>query len=151
MADNATAPAQMAVKDAHCAAAGTAAKVVYLGIFLTPESRERLLALAPPAFARVYADHLTLAFRPTAEEVAAAPLGQTVTLELVGHVQGQGVHVAVVDYPLKQQVAHITIATAEGVPPKQSNALLAERPSLEAFTPFLRLEGVVDTFPRRHL
>jgi len=133
-------------------------KIVYVGLFLTPASREKLLATFPPAFARVHADHLTLKFKPSERDLASykPAIGHMYTLFVIAHhtdVKGQAVEIAAGTVPLCDNVyPHITISTNEGVSPVYSNDLirsiysgLRDMPPSESI---LRLEAVLDTFPR---
>lgn len=104
-------------------------KVVYLGAFLTEASREKLLAAVPPRYPNVYAHHLTVAFKPTAERVAAFPFGQTVTLKVVGFAADDRAQAAVVETDLSENARpHVTVSVAEGAKPIHSNRMLEVTP-----------------------
>lgn len=99
--------------------------IIYLGAMLPPEESQKLLRAVPPAHERVFAHHVTLAFKPKADHPSLALLGQRLTLTVIGEArdaQGQAVCVAGVDVP--GQVPHITVSCAPLIPPKYSNELL---------------------------
>jgi hypothetical protein len=122
-------------------------KVIYLGVFLTAESREQLLARFPPAFTDVHADHVTLIFRPTDEERAALPLGKVALLEVIGISRDEKAQAVLIrGVESRNAHPHITISTAPGTKPVYSNELLA-RGGWEPVTG-VTLEGIYDTFPR---
>ena len=105
--------------------------IIYTGIFLTDESRDKLIEWCKkeigPLLPNEFAHHCTLAFRPTHEAALALPLGDVVRIDVVGYAaddKGQAVAVAI---PLKSnnEVAHVTVSTADGVRPFYSNELLS--------------------------
>ena len=129
----------------------TAAKPpVYVGAFLTPESKRALLSAIPAQHGQVFAEHCTLWFKPSAEELAQYTLGQKINLKTQIHVfvgKGQAVSVVVPhDVPCKNQHPHITISCAPGTGPVYSNELLAQAD--ERMPIHINLTAVVDTFPR---
>ena len=64
--------------------------VVYVGLFLTPACRAELLArVAPPEFATLHGDHVTVVHAPPAHALShtlLAALGATVSLQVTAHV-----------------------------------------------------------------
>lgn len=135
--------------------------ILYTGIFLTDESRANLMEWwqkeIGPLLPNEFAHHCTLAFRPTPADTLALPLGDVVRLDVVGYAaddKGQAVAVA---SPIRSTntVAHVTVSTADGVPPFYSNELLSEKLSSHAgfFTStcsHLELYGVVAAQGRSH-
>lgn len=126
-------------------------KPIYVGVFLDPASKEKLLALVPPKHAKVFAEHLTLAFGK-----AMAPqyeLGKQISVSCCGVAvddKGQAVLVAqkgLEDLLAPGQLPHVTVSCAEGVPPKYSGELLAKG-GAEVFASPLTLTGVLDYYPR---
>lgn len=120
---------------------------------MTPESKERLLARVPPVHRTIHADHATIAFRPHAlwlwwfRNFLAGKKARLRVTGVAGDALCQAVAIeGVVSF---NDAPHVTISTAEGIAPEQSNALLQkakvenriERVELE-------LEAVFDTFPR---
>jgi hypothetical protein len=74
----------------------------------------------------VLAHHSTWAFKPTSEEVRNLPVGQPVTLKVVGYVDREGIQAVVVEgAETRNAVAHITVAVNVGVSPVRSNDVLA--------------------------
>jgi hypothetical protein len=124
--------------------------LVYIGIFLDEASRENLLKEFPPAFSNIYADHLTVQFRPDPETVEKYKdmYGSRFTLRVTGYVEDDKGQAVVVDphgMTRGNSIPHITISTNNGVPPSYSNTLLRAGYSK---APHLILHGVLDTFPR---
>lgn len=90
-----TALAAAEAADPHLARA-----VRYAGVFLTPESRELLLACLPPTHtAFVRGDHVTLAYKPTACELGALlpSLGRTVEVRVTGEARSSKLQAAAVE------------------------------------------------------
>eukprot|EP00754_Rhynchopus_humris_P003945 Rhum_TRINITY_DN12043_c0_g1::Rhum_TRINITY_DN12043_c0_g1_i3::g.48553::m.48553 len=105
----------------------------YTGVFLTPESRDELLAWCATTFGppldggRVVAEHMTIKFRPSQEEAEAVPLHSYTALRVVGYACDNHVQAVVVAPRLVSSanpVPHITIC-CRGKPPFYSNACLA--------------------------
>jgi len=104
-------------------------KAIYAGVILTPEAQQDLRAWfagLSPLREKVLAHHLTWAFKPTSEDLASLPIGQPVTLRVVGWVDRDGIQVVVVEgAETRNAVAHVTVATDVGVSPVRSNDVLA--------------------------
>ncbi len=123
-------------------------KVVYLGVFLTPTSRKRLLRMLPPKHSTVHADHVTVILRPTEEEVRKFPLGKRVVLKVVAHSFDDLCEAVVVrGIGSNNPQPHITLSTTAETAPAYSNKMLQNTRPEEQGT-LLRLEGYCDTFPR---
>ncbi len=123
-------------------------KVVYIGAFLDVEAQWRLLAAFPPRHALVYGDHVTLCFKPTAEELLhyAMVVGEEFDLDIAGEAHDEmGQAVLVHNVTTKNKQAHITISTSPGTKPVYSNKL-AE--GIFHPTEHLRLRATIDTYPR---
>lgn len=130
-------------------------KVIYSGIFLTPESREHLLKAIPAMHPQVHAGHVTLVFRPTAKHLEAleAHIGKVVGVRVVAAAsdeRGQAVRVvppaALVvasERVVDRRALHVTISCAAGISPVYSNELLAR---VEGEPVALDLEGEVRHF-----
>lgn len=120
--------------------------ILYTGIFLTDESRDKLIEWwqkeIGPLLPNEFAHHCTLAFRPTHEAALALPLGDVVRLDVVGYAADDKAQAVAVASPIRSnnEVAHVTVSTAYGVRPFYSNELLSEQ-----LKPCSRLElyGVV--------
>lgn len=123
-------------------------KVIYVGAFLTPMSRSRLLRDFPPTHPNVHADHMTIWYDPPEDVVEDLPLGRQVRLKVIGLAEddrGQAVVVRPEGVKSRNRTPHITISTAGGVTPAYSNNLV-ER----GWTPVVgpTLTAVLDTYPR---
>ncbi len=106
-------------------------EVIYTAHFLVDP--KELLELLPPQVtgdgSKIHAHHVTKEFNPPngADNVT---LGRKRVLLVTGHVVTDDAHVALVKSPdgdrlTTNEHAHITIATAEGVPPVRSNDVIA--------------------------
>lgn len=128
-------------------------KVIYVGLFLSPGSKAALLEAFPPRHATVHASHVTLIFKPTDEELQTFMLGESVQMNIsmkdVFDDKGQAVLVIGMEkgFKSKNPHPHITISTAPGVKPVYSNELIAKTTSEPAINDYMRLTGVVATFP----
>jgi hypothetical protein len=117
--------------------AGKKKKALYLGAFLTPVGKEVLKrwwlrVVKKPLHQNEYMHHMTIKFKPTPEEVLALPIGDTVTLRIVGYAaddKGQAVLVSGVES--SNSLPHITVSTSmdeetgKKVSPVYSNELLS--------------------------
>lgn len=110
------------------------ANVIYTGLFLKEKSRLQLLTFFKPKHPNLYADHATLVFRPSPEQVRQIEeynLGDDEIVELrpTGYAEDEKGQVLLVEplSPLKVDVTtsclHITISCANGVSPVYSNDL----------------------------
>ena len=107
-------------------------KALYTAAFLTPASAEELAnwwasTVKDDLLDKRFMHHMTIKFRPDAEEVIALPIdGSEVELQVVGYAsddKGQAVLVSGVES--SNDNPHITVSTAEGVSPVYSNELLS--------------------------
>ena len=124
-------------------------KVNYVGIFLTGESKRRLIHRFGGYTHDVpKAEHITLGFKLTPEMQHL--LGETLHFTVVGAAEDADGQAVVVDLGenshlfKKKGVPHITISHSDRVAPKYSNELLAKGST--AVPPML-FRGVLDTFP----
>ena len=105
-------------------------ETMYWGFKLNPESVAKLLSHFPPLHPNVYAEHLTIAYRPSASvEKSLAPMcGEERTVDVIGYAYDEYVQAVVVDgIPrLDPGTPHITISCANGVGPVYSNTLLSK-------------------------
>ena len=65
----------------------------YAGIFLDPLSAARLLSWAPPRHSKLSADHLTLLYRPSQEQMQSLTLGLQVDLPIVAKAHDLAIQV----------------------------------------------------------
>jgi hypothetical protein len=130
-----------------------AKKVVYAAVFLDESSRQELLEWwserVGHVLPKLYAHHMTVAFKPSPEALAALPLGEPATVHVVGWGDdGQAQAVVVqANIPSANPVPHVTVATAEGVSPAHSNTLLSDPTAWSVVYDGPVLRGVVGTFP----
>ena len=133
----------------------SAKKPAYYGVFLTPESHQKLLswwndAVGQPLLAKPFAHHMTIKFKPAEEDVAkfTPMIGKEIQLKVTGFAaneKGQAVKVEPQDIGSANANPHITISCAENVTPVYSNELLSvEFKSADGPT----LVGIFDAFPR---
>ena len=129
-------------------AARAPTEVLYVGAFLTPMSRQRLLRDFPPTHDQVHADHMTIWFEPSDDLVEQLALGRQVRLKVIGIADdGKGQAVVVRPEGVKpgNRSPHITVSTVTGVSASYSNQLI-ERGWKTIVGP--TLTAVLDTFPR---
>jgi tRNA splicing ligase len=138
---------------------------IYIGLFLTKDSQHELVDL----FARetvklhdhVYADHITLKFKPTDNDMKMFTdhIGKRYKIsvnKMIADVGAQVIPVNVSEIPqefrgiLGSQKPHITLACKYGVKPVYSNTLLNRSESDYQTYTFngLELEMYADTFPK---
>uniref|UniRef100_A0A7S4QL71 3'-5' exonuclease domain-containing protein n=1 Tax=Alexandrium monilatum TaxID=311494 RepID=A0A7S4QL71_9DINO len=113
------------------------ATVEYTGIFLTAESRQKLLRRVPPRFAQVVADHMTLAWKPSSARGLA--VGSSVKLRVSGSGQDDRIQAVSVETAERQpRSGHVTISRRPEAEAVEANDL--------AFTPLgepFALDGVL--------
>jgi hypothetical protein len=110
----------------------------FIAIYLSDVSKKALLAAVPAIHPKVFAEHLTVMFKPHDMVVQqfAPKLGQLVLLTVDGVAsddKGQAVHIKEQLLRMDKGVAHITISCAPLVPPKYSMELLEK-----GFTPLAK-------------
>lgn len=120
-----------------------------LEIRLGESSRAKLLHLVPAQFSNISADHLTLNYGPSEDEVEkfAPMIGRRVTLTATAVVANDRVQaVKIKDIETKLGTPHVTISWANGAKPVESNGLVSADRG-KPIQPWLKLEGVYDTSP----
>lgn len=125
-----------------------AAVPTYTAIFLDDSSKRRLLmwwrtSVRKPLLPVIFADHVTLKFRPSKAEVEKTPVGENALVQVIGFAEdekGQAVLVRP-SVSSSNHMPHVTISTAHGVNPVYSNQLLTKGYSRKT-GPILR--GIVD-------
>ena len=86
--------------------------------------KEEVLRRFPPVHSQVWSHHSTIEWRPERLEV---PVGERVDLEILGRLTTPKVDALLVKNPWsKNRYPHITLSTAEGVPPVESNRELEQ-------------------------
>ena len=103
---------------------------IYWGVKLDTFGVASLLNYFPPMYPNVYAEHMTIVFKPSEAEdkLMMAEIGMPVDLQIIGYAADDNAEAAVVTghARLNPGVPHITISTANGVGPVHSNKLLAK-------------------------
>lgn len=129
---------------------------IYTGIFLNEETRSYLLERFPPKHKNVYADHITLYFKPSPKQVMETDHwsdinGECLYIYVTHEVSDVNGHVLMVEcpgvlekdslhkLPLTTPVLHITISCAEGVSPVYSNKLLRPTDTDNIFSTVLEI------------
>jgi len=100
---------------------------MFVSAVLTPESQRRLLERVPPVHPRVYAHHVTLAFKPEPEvlERYRQLEGQRLRVPVTAVCVDDKAQAVLVGVDSENEYPHITISVTEGTPPAYSNELLA--------------------------
>lgn len=126
----------------------------YVGVFLTPEAKKEILRDFPAAHPNVQADHVTLLFKPTEEQMedlrSRFKMGQSVPLKVTGVAQDDKAQALSVELPAALEGTskgrpHVTVSVADGVSPMYSNELLEA--GSRAVGP-RTYEGYLDVGPR---
>jgi len=121
-------------------------RTLYWAVKLNNESIAKLLSSCPPIHPNVYAEHLTLAFKPTDEEEDywAKRHGDAVTLHVNKFAfdnRGQAVMASGIERS-RGGITHITISCANGVSPVYSNELLASQ-ELQDLAQHIGIDGTI--------
>jgi len=116
----------------------------YFAIVLSKESQDLLLKTFPPMHPKIFAHHVTVAYKPTEDiyKKLEKYLNSKIEIDVCGYAEdekGQAV-VAEADL-LKDKVHHITIST-NNVPPVYSNELIEK--GYKAISPTLKLQGTFE-------
>jgi hypothetical protein len=104
---------------------------IYWAIKLDEHSKTLLLSKIPPIHTNIFAEHMTVAFRPSdfVEKSLMARLGEQVMLTVMGIAYDDKGQAAIVDSQSVKRTdngdAHITISCASGVKPVYSNTLVS--------------------------
>jgi hypothetical protein len=102
-----------------------------------------VLELFPPAFPNIHADHLTIKYDISSEEISSLEIGKKVSLKVIGLAQDDKAQAILIETGLSSnQFPHITISTAEGTRPVYSNELIEKKGYKKLDIPVL-IEGVV--------
>tara|TARA_Y100000034_G_scaffold119157_1_gene160639 strand:- start:722 stop:1285 length:564 start_codon:yes stop_codon:yes gene_type:complete len=130
-------------------------KAIYLGAFLSKKAKVQLenwwlATTQTPILEQEKMHHMTIKFRPSPEEVLAAPIGELVGLKVDGYAldgNGQAIFVTPIGTHSTNDIPHVTVSVAEGISPVYSNNLLEEGitevdgPVLEAEVGFFATNG----------
>lgn len=92
--------------------------IIYTAIFFDVDD---VLAMFPQEKVNLFSSHSTIAFKPS-DGLDGLPLGEEINVEITGCLTTAKLCVALVNNPLsKNPDPHITLSTAEGVKPFESN------------------------------
>lgn len=103
---------------------------IYWAVKLTDASKSKLLGLFPAKHSNVYAEHMTIAFKPPrgVDEALMKECGSKVNLEIIGYAEDEKGQAVVVNSQSVPRIgggtAHITISCADGTKPFYSNKLV---------------------------
>jgi hypothetical protein len=105
--------------------------VLFAAVFLTPASREVLLAVLPARHPLVRGDHMILALRPTKAQLLALPLGAEVPLRIIGQAADSRAQALAADPPAwlpptAAGATHVALSLAPGVRGREAGALLID-------------------------
>lgn len=135
---------------------------VYCGAFLTDKGRRDLLRWwqnkVGDTLPLKVAHHCTIKFKPDQDLVAGLDLGAPIKLQVVGFADSERAQVVVVKgVKSHKPVAHVTVATAKGVAPADSDKLLAlgwdkvQGPTLDAVIGYHDGKKIVTSASHREL
>jgi len=106
-------------------------KALYTGAFLTPAGAEMLdnwwgTVVQEDFLAKHFTHHMTIKFKPSEDEVVGIPIGEDVSLKVVGYASDEnGQAVMVTGVSSSNSIPHVTVSTSEGTSPAYSNELLS--------------------------
>lgn len=97
----------------------TGEEVIYTGLFV--ENVDSLKGKYPPVYDNEYYHHSTIAFRPK-DGLSGLEVGEKKVIKIIGRVRSEFLDVLLVENPQsKNRNPHITLSTAQGIKPFQSN------------------------------
>ena len=110
----------------------------FVGVFLDEDEKQKLLQRFPAIHPNVFAEHVTIKFKPSKEDMISIDqlglFGEKFDINVTGYVEdelGQAVTVSVSDLPEgifpEGRTQHITISTADGIKPVYSNELISNK------------------------
>lgn len=95
--------------------------VIYTALFV--KDKEELLRYFTPAHDNVYADHITIKFRP--ENIDDLVVGREHFVEITGRAQNENGDALIVECPLlENKHFHLTLSCADEIKPFYSNGLV---------------------------
>ena len=110
----------------------------FVGVFLDELQKQKLLDSIPPIHPNVFAEHVTVKFKPSREDLIRMDdlnlFGSKFQIDVLGYAEdemGQAITVNVVGLPdgifPEGRTQHITISTADGIKPVYSNELISTK------------------------
>lgn len=124
---------------------------IYWAVKLSPASKNTLLNKYPPKHPNVFAEHMTIIFKPSdqEDEKMVGYIGHKVLLTVGGYAADDKGQAVVADgfdiLDGGNKITHITISYANGTKPVYSNTLLQK--GYNQITPFI-LTGTVSKFTK---
>lgn len=114
-------------------------EILSLRMWFFRETKTKLLPESPKD------PHLTLVFKPSPLDLASAPIGKVIRLNVTGWAADANAQVLTAKgYAVDRDRPHITLALAPGVAPSYSNELLERGPIHEVRGPSVK--GMVGYF-----
>lgn len=102
-------------------------KVQYSAFFI--DEPGTLKSMFPPIYPNLYYHHLTIEFAP--QSTANLEVGRKVNLKIIGRITTNKVDALLVDNSKsRNKYPHITLSTAQGVKPVESNNAFENHPEL---------------------
>ena len=99
--------------------------IIYVAAMV--EDEKKLKELYPPVHSNTFYHHSTIEFKPVKTHTLLNNIGKQVDLEIKGRLTTDKVDVLVVNNPgSTNKHPHITLSTAEGIKPFESNSELEE-------------------------
>lgn len=107
-------------------------KILYHGLFVNKV--DKLKGMFPPVHPNLFYHHSTIEFGP--KDASNIEMGREVNLPIIGRITTDRVDALLVDNPKsKNKFPHITLSTANGVKPVESNNAFEDHPDkIEMFT-----------------
>jgi hypothetical protein len=91
--------------------------IIYTAVFF---DTNEIVSKYPQVHPNLYSHHSTIQFKPT--DISDLPIGEEVNIKVIGRLTNDKVDVLIVRNPLsKNKFPHITLSTAQGIKPFQSN------------------------------
>lgn len=102
-------------------------KIIYSALFINDPGV--LKAHFSPVHSNLFYHHSTIEFNP--QDVSNIEVGKKVSLEIIGRITTDRIDALLVKSPKsKNTYPHITLSTADGVKPVESNKAFTEHPDL---------------------
>lgn len=126
---------------------------IYWAVKLDDAGKAALLARFAPAHPNVYAEHMTIVFKPSdsVDEALMKECGTEVELNVIGHSEDQNGQAVVVKSDSVSRigggVAHITISCVNGTRPVYSNTLLKKH--WDQVSPAFAVSGVIARYTKQ--
>ncbi len=102
--------------------------VIYTAAFISKQEREKILSMFPVKHGNVFADHMTIKYNPSEEDMLDFKVGDKVTLSVVGIAEDEnGQALVISDETSPTGRSHITLSTSGDTPPVYSNELIEKK------------------------